>query len=158
MKRLNTRVFTVVTAAVLKKVRPYVAERLGRKKKDFRIDTFAAGGAGGMNQNAVNSGVRITDLITGLAVDCREERDQPQNKKKAFYRLIDKLIVFYEKEEKQALIGEVKMAERAIKTYNEQRNQVKDHRTGLIYTLDEILAGKLDKMLEETKLALGEGK
>jgi len=58
-------------------------------KKDFRVDTFRAGGKGGQNQNKRDTGVRITHRVSGIAVESRSERSQLQNKKLAFRRLCD---------------------------------------------------------------------
>lgn len=129
------------------KLSPYIAERIERKSHDFRIDTFCAGGKGGSNQNATQSGVRITDLKTGLSAEGRNERDQPQNKKQAFERLVMKMIDYYRKEELDQ--AKAKLPEGSIRTYNFKRNQVKDNRTDASYPLDEILNGELDRMLEE---------
>lgn len=57
--------------------------------KDLRIDTFRSGGKGGQNQNKVNSGVRIVHEPSGAIGESREERDQLQNKKKAFKRMTE---------------------------------------------------------------------
>ena len=56
-------------------------------KKDFRIDTFRAGGKGGQKQNKTDSGVRITHEASSVSCESREERSQLQNKKRAFNRL-----------------------------------------------------------------------
>lgn len=137
------------------KVSPYIAERVARKRQDFRIEYFRAGGKGGMNQNKVSSACRITDLKTGLATDCREERDQPQNRKKAFLRLAEKLIEHYRQEEIAQRITEKELS-RAVRTYNVQRNKVHDHRTGKEYALDQILNGRLDQMIKDGQEALNE--
>lgn len=55
-------------------------------KKDFRIDTFRAGGKGGQKQNKTNSGVRITHIESGAVGESREERSQHLNRDKAFTR------------------------------------------------------------------------
>ena len=57
-------------------------------KKDFKVDTFRSGGKGGQHQNTTDSGVRITHIESGAVGESREERSQPQNKKKAFERLV----------------------------------------------------------------------
>lgn len=57
-------------------------------KKDFRVDTFRAGGPGGQKQNKTNSGVRLTHLDSGAVGEFRNYRSQPENKKEAFNRLL----------------------------------------------------------------------
>jgi len=59
-------------------------------KKDFRVDTFTAGGKGGQHQNKVETGVRITHLASGIVSEARDSRSQHQNKKNAFTRLAAK--------------------------------------------------------------------
>jgi len=58
-------------------------------KKDFRVDTFRAGGKGGQNQNKRDTGVRITHLESGAVGEARDSRSQGENKKKAFRRLLE---------------------------------------------------------------------
>lgn len=58
-------------------------------KDDFEIQTFRAGGKGGQNQNKVESGVRIIHRASGCVSEAREQRDQLQNKRIAFKRLIE---------------------------------------------------------------------
>ncbi len=57
-------------------------------KKDFDMQTFRAGGAGGQNQNKVNSGVRLIHRASGAVGEARDSRYQLQNKKAAFERLV----------------------------------------------------------------------
>jgi protein subunit release factor B len=56
-------------------------------KKDFDIQTFCAGGAGGQHQNKTESGVRIVHKASGAVGESREEREQSRNKQTAFKRL-----------------------------------------------------------------------
>ena len=57
--------------------------------KDFRIDTFRAGGKGGQNQNKRDTGVRITHPASGAVGEARDQRSQAQNKRAAFRRLAE---------------------------------------------------------------------
>ena len=56
-------------------------------KKDFRIDTFRAGGKGGQKQNKTDSGARVTHIETGISFESRTHREQSRNKKDAFSKL-----------------------------------------------------------------------
>jgi protein subunit release factor B len=58
-------------------------------KKDFRVDTFRAGGKGGQNQNKTESGVRVTHIESGAVGEARDSRDQHSNKEAAFKRCIE---------------------------------------------------------------------
>lgn len=58
-------------------------------KKDFRVDTFRAGGPGGQNVNKVETAVRITHIESGAVSSCQEHRTQLQNKTSAFKRLVE---------------------------------------------------------------------
>ena len=57
-------------------------------KKDFEIQTFRSGGKGGQNQNKVESGVRIIHKESGAVGESREHRNQLQNRKAAFERMV----------------------------------------------------------------------
>lgn len=57
-------------------------------KKDLEIQTFRCGGKGGQNQNKRDTGVRIIHRESGAVGESREHRDQLQNKKAAFERLV----------------------------------------------------------------------
>lgn len=58
-------------------------------KKDFDIQTFRCGGKGGQNVNKRETGVRIIHRASGAIGESREERNQLQNKKIAFKRLLE---------------------------------------------------------------------
>jgi len=57
--------------------------------KDFEIQTFRAGGKGGQHQNKTESGVRIIHHASGARGEARDSRDQHQNKKNAFSRMVN---------------------------------------------------------------------
>lgn len=58
-------------------------------KKDLRIDTFRAGGKGGQGQNKKSSGVRITHVPSGAVGEARDQRQQLDNRKSAFHRMME---------------------------------------------------------------------
>jgi peptide chain release factor 1 len=120
-------------------------------QKDLRIDTFRASGAGGQHVNKTSSAVRITHIPTNVVVACQDERSQFQNKDKAMRILRTKL---YEQQKLQqsssaASIRKIQVGSgdrsEKIRTYNYPQNRVSDHRINLtLYSLDEILSGKMD--------------
>lgn len=57
-------------------------------KKDFVMQTFAAGGPGGQKQNTSNTGVRLIHKDSGAVGEARDSRSQDDNKKAAFRRLL----------------------------------------------------------------------
>lgn len=116
-----------------------IADKIARKKKDFRIDFFRSGGPGGQHQNKTSTGVRITDSITGIQSECRETKSQDENKKIAFHKLVERLIEYYKNEIKI----ESERILKTIRTYKLTKNEVIDHRTGKKYPADRILNGKL---------------
>jgi RF-1 domain len=61
---------------------------LSLTKKDFDVQTFAAGGPGGQHQNTSNTGVRIIHRDSGARGEARDSRSQHQNKQAALHRLV----------------------------------------------------------------------
>lgn len=119
-------------------------------KKDFRIDTFCAGGPGGQHQNKTQSGIRITHLPTGLFSVCREHKSQGQNKSVAFKRLAE-LIKNYHK---NLIVQERVKNEEIIRTYHEQDNRVTDHASGLKQSYTDIesdITPMIDARINATK-------
>lgn len=53
------------------------------------MDTFRAGGKGGQAQNKTSSGVRFTHLASGAVGEFREERQQIDNKRRAWRRMAE---------------------------------------------------------------------
>lgn len=127
-----------------------------RSSKDFRVDTFRCGGHGGQNMQKNDTGVRVTDLITDLSSESRQERSQLQNKKIAFTNLIDKMLAFYEAEELELKKKEFHKPEQLVRIYKGKESFVKDVRLDMEFPLKDILDGRLtklhDKLQEEENL------
>lgn len=57
--------------------------------KDCVVETFRSGGKGGQNQNKRSTGVRIKHPPSGAVGECRNHRQQIQNKREAFKRMFE---------------------------------------------------------------------
>jgi peptide chain release factor 1 len=142
---------SAATVAVLPEVEDVEIEL---RDEDLRIDTMRAGGAGGQHVNKTESAVRITHLPTGTVVTCMDEKSQHKNKARALRVLRARL---YEAE--QARVDAERAAWRKsqvgtgdrnarVRTYNWPQSRVTDHRLNMNFSLDQVLAGKLDPLLE----------
>ncbi len=104
---------------------------------DLKIDTYRASGAGGQHVNKTSSAIRITQLPTGIVVQCQNERSQHHNKEKAMQMLKVKLQLLKEQEQADKVSdirGEVKEIGfgNQIRSYVMQPyTMVKDHRTNV---------------------------
>lgn len=114
-------------------------------KKDFKVETFPAGGPGGQHQNKTDSAVRITHVESGISAECRSERSQHYNKRTAFEKLVRRLIDHYVKQEQKERFAAGK---ETIRTYHEPRGTAKDHRTGVTLPLKNVLDGDIDKFID----------
>ena len=122
---------------------------------EVRIDITRASGCGGQGVNTTDSAVRLTHIPTGLVVYSQTERSQIKNKEKAIKILKTRLydLKLQEKEEQErterrSKIGTGDRSEK-IRTYNYPQNRVTDHRIGFtINTLDRVMQGDLDKVIE----------
>ncbi len=122
---------------------------------DLRVDTYRASGAGGQHVNKTDSAVRLTHLLSGIVVECQDERSQHKNKARAMSllqaRLLDAQVTEQAAEQAQQrklLVGSGDRSER-IRTYNFPQGRVTDHRINLtLYKLDEILEGSLDQVVQ----------
>jgi len=125
------------------------------EKKDLRVDTFRASGAGGQHVNKTDSAVRITHLPTGTVVACQDERSQHQNREKAMKLLRAKILEAAEeaeirkhREARKILVGTGDRSEK-IRTYNFPQGRVTDHRIGFtIYKLNDVMDGDLEEVIE----------
>jgi peptide chain release factor 1 len=118
---------------------------------DLRIETMRAGGAGGQHVNKTESAVRITHIATGIVAQCQDDRSQQRNRQSAMRMLKARLFDL----EQQKLNAERAAARKSqvgtgdrnmrIRTYNWPQNRVTDHRLNENFSLELVLAGKLDR-------------
>jgi peptide chain release factor 1 len=123
--------------------------------KDLKIETMRAGGAGGQHVNKTESAIRITHLPTGTVVFSQDQRSQHQNRAKAMQVLKSRLYDLERQKlddaraaDRKAKVGSGDRSER-IRTYNFPQGRLTDHRINLtLYSLDKIVAGDLDPVIE----------
>ncbi len=58
---------------------------------DIEWQTYRSSGAGGQSVNKIESAVRLKHVLSGIIVECQQERSQLQNKEKAMNMLKSKL-------------------------------------------------------------------
>lgn len=147
--RIHTSTATVVVMPEAEDVEIDISEN------DIRVDIYHASGAGGQHVNKTASAVRLTHEPTGIVVAMQDERSQLKNREKAMKilrsRIYDKITQEAQAEvdaERKSAVGTGDRSER-IRTYNFPQSRVTDHRINLtIQKLDQILAGKLDEIIE----------
>lgn len=129
-------------------------------EKEFKIDTFRSSGAGGQHVNKTESAIRITHLVTGLVVECQDERSQLKNKDRAWKvmraKLYEQAREKQEKEYAETRRMQVGMGDRSerIRTYNYPQGRVTDHRINkTMYSLSEFLDGDMFEMIEALAVA-----
>jgi peptide chain release factor 1 len=121
---------------------------------ELRIDTMRASGAGGQHVNKTESAVRITHLPTGTMVVCMDEKSQHKNRQRAMRilrsRLLDAKRAKAAQERADMRRSQVGSGDRneRVRTYNWPQNRVTDHRLGQNFSLEHVVNGKLDPMLE----------
>jgi peptide chain release factor 1 len=127
---------------------------------ELRIDVYRSSGPGGQSVNTTDSAVRITHLPSGLVVTCQDEKSQHKNKAKAMKvlrsRLLDRRIAEQEAERARDRKSQVGTGDRSakIRTYNFPQNRVTDHRISLtLHSLDRVMEGELEELLEALRLA-----
>ena len=119
------------------------------------VDIYKASGPGGQNVNKVSSAVKLTHLETGITVSMQDEKSQHKNRTKAWRILRSRVFDHYESirraerdSARKNMIGSGDRSQR-IRTYNFPQNRVSDHRINLdLYSLDRIIAGDLDALLD----------
>ena len=127
---------------------------------ELEITVARASGPGGQGVNTTDSAVQILHKPTGMIVKCADERSQLKNKTKALKVLRSRLLEIREREEeakyaanRKNQVGSGDRSER-IRTYNFPQGRMTDHRINLtLYSLDELMEGALDPVIEGLQTA-----
>ncbi len=152
--RVHTSAATVVVMPKLE------MEDVDIKKSDLKVDTFRSSGAGGQHVNKTESGVRFTHLPTGAVSESTDGRSQIKNREIALQRLYIKIFEAQkaahdnaQAAKRRSLVGSGDRSDK-IRTYNYPQNRVTDHRINLtLYSLDKVMEGDLDEILEALQVA-----
>jgi len=124
---------------------------------EYRKDLFCASGPGGQHVNKTASAVRLTHMETGIVVQCQDEKSQHKNLAKAL-RVLKTRIYEYRRQiehdkrsaERKTLVGSGDRSQR-IRTYNFPQNRLTDHRINESFTLDQVMVGRLNLVIDATE-------
>lgn len=117
-------------------------------KKDLKIEQLLSSKSGGQRRDKVQTAIRITHPASGAIGFSQDQRNQFENKRKAFQRLveskqfIDWLTIEAAKYQifDQVGIG-IRASEDVIRTYRFPRGIIVDHRDGRKHNLKRFMEG-----------------
>lgn len=123
------------------------------KTEDLKIEYMRGQGPGGQHKNKTNSACRITHLPTGLQAYA-DERDQSHSRRKAMEELERRLEDAKAEKlaaERKARRDEAIKPKGNVRTYNFCRGTVKDHRTGKVAPIKEVMGkGRIELLRGDT--------
>lgn len=115
--------------------------------KDFNIRVTRGHGPGGQHKNKVETCVIVTHVPTGLQEKCQDTRYKSRNLKIAKERLDKKIVQKYREQIQEAKNKRRKELIRnhsVIRTYDYNKNEVRDHRTRVKHDLRKFMKGEID--------------
>jgi len=140
---------STATVAVL----PLVQEsEINIRPDELEWQFYRASSQGGQNVQKVSTAVRLIHKPSGIVVTAEKERFQEQNRRIALDLLRSKLWEKEELKKEQTIAGYRSaigrgMRSEKIRTYNYPQNRVTDHRINKKFRLEDIIEGKLEKLL-----------
>jgi peptide chain release factor 1 len=129
------------------------------KASDIRKDTFCSSGPGGQSVNTTYSAVRLTHIPTGIVATCQDEKSQIKNLEKAMKVLRSRIYEIELQKHLDEMSGKrktmVSTGDRSakIRTYNWPQNRVTDHRINMNATLQTVINGEIDDLIEALQVA-----
>lgn len=111
---------------------------------DCEQQFFRSGGPGGQNQNKRETGVRVIHHPSSARGEARDERSREQNRRLAFKRMVESKEFKHWAKQQASLPDFEKEELEKIRTYNFNRMEVLDYRTGIKAPLEKVLSGELD--------------
>lgn len=121
--------------------------------KDVSIETKRGRGKGGQRRNKVETCVRATHLPTGITVEIDNDRTQIKNKREAL-QILEQRVRQLELDEQAARKKEKRdyaiHNTETIRTYDFRSGLVRDHRSGKVASLKDVLRkGKIELLHPE---------
>jgi ribosome-associated protein len=93
--------------------------------RECEVETFRSGGPGGQHVNKVETGVRLTHVLSGMVVTCREERSQHRNKMRCLEKLRERVQKLNHRQRKRISTRPPKAAKERTLQSKARRSQVK---------------------------------
>jgi len=107
-------------------------------KCDLKEEHIRGSGPGGQHRNKRFTGVRLTHIETGIAAEATDSKSQKVNKHNAFTKLVHRLIEHWRP------VQSIARSDERIRSYDQKRGTVKDHRTGVELPYKDVLDGKIE--------------